>query len=57
MIGYHCDYEDCDTWTNDPVSFGLIIVASADGLLNLQFCCMDHAGRYLLGHSSPVETI
>lgn len=60
MIGYHCDLEDCDTWTNDDYDEHFLVVTFAKDLMirsNLHFCCMDHCGRYMLANSSPTETI
>jgi hypothetical protein len=54
-LAKHCDQDGCDTWSTDPEAHGFITVTGSN--LELHFCCFDHAGRYMLGNSSPTEVI
>jgi hypothetical protein len=54
-LAQHCDAEGCDTWSTAPQEHGFVTVVGQG--LELHFCCLDHAGRYLIANSSPIEVI
>jgi hypothetical protein len=54
-LAQHCDKDDCDTWSTDPLAHGFITVIGAN--LELHFCCMDHCGQYMMANSSPIQVI
>jgi hypothetical protein len=54
-LAQHCDAEGCDTWSTAPQEHGFVTVVGQG--LELHFCCLDHAGRYLIANSSPTEVI
>jgi hypothetical protein len=57
-IGYHCDFPDCDTWTYTPWEHGFVgVMVDKEEDHPKVFCCMDHAGRWLILNSQPIEEI